>query len=163
MKVDFFYQDRTQFITSSRIFGEHFKGHTYEKLAILFMKYKLRYLYRAASPCMRGNHSFRGTQRTPIHAEHVALAPRGRIIDEGGRERSTGCGQEVEDERGGRRLFAASKRGSTVLENSMFLGGKKRRRRAKTIYHVGFGAAPCSETSLGEARTRHGRILETGD
>lgn len=44
-----------------------------------------------------------------------------------------------------------SKQGSAVLENSMFLGEKKRRRRVKTIYHVEFGAA--RRESLGNART----------
>lgn len=48
-----------------------------------------------------GNHSFRGTQRTPIHAEHVALAPRGRIIDEGGQGTVDRLVEEMENGRGG--------------------------------------------------------------
>lgn len=95
-----------------------------------------------------GNHSFRGIQRTPIHAEHVALAPRGRIIDEGGRERLAGWRRWRTD--------AAAIRGiETRLDRPREFDVPRREKEAsKSENDLSCRlrrTAPCGETSLGEA------------
>ncbi|KYN28830.1 hypothetical protein ALC57_01793 [Trachymyrmex cornetzi] len=116
-----------------------FRDFVYEVQASIPCKYQLH--LRACE----GNHSFRGIQRTSIHAEHVALAPRGRIIDEGGRENGRPAGKEVEDERGGYsrhrneawpssriRCSSAGKRGVEERKQSI-MSTSAQRRAAKQV------------------------------
>ncbi|KYN42781.1 hypothetical protein ALC56_02583 [Trachymyrmex septentrionalis] len=113
------------------------RDFVYEVQASIPRKYQLR--------ACEGNHSFRGIQRTSIHAEHVALAPRGRIIDEGGRENGRPTGKEVEDERGGYsrhrneawpssriRCSSAGKRGVEERKQSI-MSTSAQRRAAKQV------------------------------
>ncbi|EGI68133.1 hypothetical protein G5I_03228 [Acromyrmex echinatior] len=130
----------TKFVPSAKNFSCSRKDDfVYEVQASIPCKYQLH--LRACE----GNHSFRGIQRTSIHAEHVALAPRGRIIDEGGRENGRPTGKEVEDERSGYsrhrneawpssriRCSSAGKRGVEERKQSI-MSTSAQRRAAKQV------------------------------
>ncbi|KAG5313020.1 SETMR methyltransferase, partial [Pseudoatta argentina] len=102
-------QHKLNRVEAGQEFLRRYKLHGDEFLRSIVTGDDFVYEVRASIPCKyqlhlracEGNHSFRGIQRTSIHAEHVALAPRGRIIDEWGRENGRPTGKEVEDERSG--------------------------------------------------------------